>query len=69
MNTYPGQTIAPIATTYIGREWFGEIIIEKEEAAKCEWFAMCDADAAVLVQHPILGHVSACARCAERAGK
>jgi hypothetical protein len=66
---FPGQTIAPIATTYVGCEWFGEIFIEKEDACKCEWFAMCDHDATVLVLHPILGHVPACASCAERASQ
>ncbi len=33
----------------------------------CVWFAVCDREAVVLVSHPVLGQVPACARCAERA--
>ncbi|TMQ10154.1 MAG: hypothetical protein E6J90_36755 [Deltaproteobacteria bacterium] len=32
----------------------------------CEWFALCDREAVVLVAHPILGEVPTCRRCADR---
>lgn len=33
----------------------------------CSWFALCEDDATTIVQHPILGGVPCCARCAKRA--
>lgn len=32
----------------------------------CEWFALCDREALVMVSHPILGAVPTCGRCANR---
>lgn len=32
----------------------------------CEWFALCDHPAAGTVDHPILGAVPCCTRCATR---
>ena len=29
----------------------------------CEWFALCDHPATLLVAHPILGDVPTCERC------
>lgn len=37
--------------------------------AACEWFALCDRAAVILVGHPVLGWVPCCQRCAERSGK
>jgi hypothetical protein len=34
----------------------------------CEWFALCDNEAAGVVSHPILGDVPTCERCAEKLG-
>ena len=33
---------------------------------RCQWFALCMNDAAVLVPHPVLGDVPTCHRCAQR---
>lgn len=33
----------------------------------CAWFALCDRPAVVTVEHPLLGNVPACARCARLA--
>lgn len=35
----------------------------------CEWFALCDRPATVLVQHPVLGDVPTCDRCAAFSGR
>lgn len=34
----------------------------------CEWFALCTNTADGLTQHPILGYVPICFRCAKIAG-
>lgn len=34
----------------------------------CEWFALCDNEAAGVVKHPALGNVPTCRRCADRLG-
>lgn len=34
--------------------------------ADCEWYLMCTNKASVMLRHPILGAVPACARCAEK---
>lgn len=39
------------------------------EAIVCQWFVLCDRTATVAVDHPILGSVPACDRCAARAGQ
>lgn len=33
----------------------------------CRWFALCDRPAVVEIEHPLLGKVPACARCARLA--
>ena len=33
----------------------------------CQWSALCNNIATTTIQHPILGAVPCCARCAERA--
>jgi len=33
---------------------------------RCEYFALCDHDAMVLIPNPILGVVPTCDRCAQR---
>ena len=33
----------------------------------CQWFALCENDAARYIEHPVLGLVPACASCAKRA--
>jgi len=38
--------------------------IRSEQA--CEWFALCEEPAALLVPHPVLGVVPTCSRCAAR---
>lgn len=38
-----------------------------KRAELCEWFALCDRPATTYVQHPVLGAVPCCQRCAERA--
>lgn len=35
----------------------------------CEWFALCDRPATVLVPHPVLGQVPTCDRCADRVAR
>jgi hypothetical protein len=30
----------------------------------CEWFLLCDRPATVFVEHPIIGPVPTCAKCA-----
>lgn len=35
-------------------------------AIVCKWYVACDLDADGVVQHPILGAVPTCGRCAER---
>lgn len=37
-------------------------------AAVCQWFALCDNEAAGVVAHSILGHVPTCSSCADRLG-
>lgn len=37
-------------------------------AVVCEWFALCTRETTQATQHPILGPVPICARCAERMG-
>lgn len=37
-------------------------------AGRCQWFALCDHDAAGAVAHPILGLVPCCQRCADALG-
>lgn len=32
----------------------------------CEWFASCDNAAVIHIQHPILGAVPSCQRCADK---
>ena len=32
----------------------------------CHWYALCDRPAAGIVEHPILGDVPTCGRCADR---
>ena len=32
----------------------------------CQWFALCDKDAVGVVDHPILGYVPTCQRCADK---
>jgi hypothetical protein len=34
----------------------------------CAWFALCDHDAVGTVEHPVLGDVPICQRCADRFG-
>lgn len=34
----------------------------------CEWFALCDNVAHGVVEHPVLGYVPICERCAEKCG-
>lgn len=40
-----------------------------DSTQSCEWFARCDRTATRLVDHPVLGKVPACERCAERASE
>jgi hypothetical protein len=41
---------------------------EREAIQMCEWFLLCDRDAAGTVTHPILGEVPVCERCASALG-
>lgn len=34
----------------------------------CRWFALCDREADGVVEHPVLGDVPTCKRCANRLG-
>ena len=47
-----------------------ERLIEAVEAARkaptCEWFATCDYPAIGTVEHPVLGAVPTCGRCADK---
>lgn len=35
---------------------------------QCQWFALCDREAAGVVAHPVLADVPTCQRCADRLG-
>lgn len=35
---------------------------------QCEWFVMCDQEAAGAVRHPVLGAVPTCQWCADKLG-
>jgi len=32
----------------------------------CEWFVLCDEPAFALIEHPVLGDVPICRRCAQK---
>lgn len=36
------------------------------KGATCEWYALCENEADGVVDHPILGKVPTCRRCAEK---
>lgn len=38
------------------------------EREVCQWFLLCDNDADGVVEHPVLGDVPTCRRCAGLAG-
>lgn len=55
---------------YVTRDSQGEVHYSDSGigALICEWFAMCDNTATVIVTHPVLGRVPTCEACADKLG-